>query len=314
MKTVDIVTPEPEPEPEVNEQPEDDYEEGNEADETYLDEEEGYLKNSGDYCNDEDQLLDSIVEEQRSQQEPAAVVRKRIYFPKPSTDSNRRRSKVWNHFNVNKETKAAYCKVCNQKLSYNSNSTSNLLNHLKSIHAVTEDELGLNELPKRNPDGAPAKLKTSPVWDMFTVDSDAGKAICTLCLAEFKHNLRSTSNLLNHIRGRHPEMVLPATRDEEQEIEESILPRMITFSDPLNPRPKKRTSKIWEHFSINEETKTAVCNKCSKKLCFSRTTTSNLLKHLTSYCPAILDESLVEGGEDSEQVLEEMKVEKYDSD
>lgn len=228
----------------------------------------------------------------------------RVFFKIPNADGGRRRSKAWQHFDVNLETRAAFCKVCNQKLSYNSNSTSNLLNHLKLVHSATDYELGLRILPNRNKDSSQGYKKTSVVWNAFNTNEESGKASCKFCSASFKHNIRSTSNLLAHIRSKHPELLHDSINNENSITETpTLVSKVVKIHDPLQPKQKKRTSKVWEQFDIDEELKVAKCRKCSKNMSYSRLTTSNLLKHMSHHCSALTDETIIEDEEASEDDL-----------
>lgn len=244
--------------------------------ETYFEEEET--------VEDEDTADERVFEEPTITYEEAQRIEQndRNYFKLPSLDGGRRRSKAWQHFDVNIETRSAFCKVCNQKLSYNNNSTSNLLNHLKLVHSATDYELGLGIVPNRNTENNTGYKKTSVVWNAFNTSKENGKASCKLCSASFKHNVRSTSNLLAHIRSKHPELINDSVSNDNSITQRSSSPVgvIVKSFDPLLPKQKKRTSKVWEQFDIDEDLNIATCRKCSKQMSYSRLTTSNLLKHL----------------------------------
>lgn len=46
--------------------------------------------------------------------------------------------------------------------------------------------------------------KSSVVWDYFTLEKDNITAKCGLCRMKLKHNKASTSNLIRHVRTKHP--------------------------------------------------------------------------------------------------------------
>lgn len=46
--------------------------------------------------------------------------------------------------------------------------------------------------------------KSSIVWDYFTLEKDNITAKCGLCRIKLKHNKASTSNLIRHVRSKHP--------------------------------------------------------------------------------------------------------------
>lgn len=46
--------------------------------------------------------------------------------------------------------------------------------------------------------------KSSIVWDYFTLDNDNITVKCGLCRIKLKNNKASTSNLIRHIRSKHP--------------------------------------------------------------------------------------------------------------
>lgn len=257
---------------------------------------------------DEQEMLEEAFKEL---EEPSEAKRKSqsrhgVNSSTVGLENGRRRSRVWHHFTVDQENRAAFCKVCNHKLSYNSNSTSNLLNHLKLVHSVSDQDLGLAELPKRNPlAGSSGHKRTSVVWNSFKVNKETGNAVCTICSASFKHNARSTSNLLTHIRSRHTELLQDGSGGDEV-YEEPVTQSVVKFTDPLQTRPKKKTSKVWDSFVVNEETNKATCRMCFKDLTYSRLTTSNLLKHLSNYC--LKTNRAAEPTEDSD-ITENLKVE-----
>lgn len=46
--------------------------------------------------------------------------------------------------------------------------------------------------------------KSSLVWDYFTIEKDNIMVKCGLCRIKLKNNKASTSNLIRHMRSKHP--------------------------------------------------------------------------------------------------------------
>jgi len=46
--------------------------------------------------------------------------------------------------------------------------------------------------------------KSSVIWDYFQLDSDNINVKCGLCRTKLKNNRSSTSNLITHIKSKHP--------------------------------------------------------------------------------------------------------------
>jgi len=47
-------------------------------------------------------------------------------------------------------------------------------------------------------------IKSSVIWDYFQLDSDNINVKCGLCRSKLKNNRSSTSNLIRHIKSKHP--------------------------------------------------------------------------------------------------------------
>uniref|UniRef100_A0A3B3R5W0 Inner centromere protein-like n=1 Tax=Paramormyrops kingsleyae TaxID=1676925 RepID=A0A3B3R5W0_9TELE len=156
--------------------------------------------------------------------------------------ASRKRSAVWPYFQDGVDPNKATCLVCSETIQHCGN-TSNLLKHLRSKHqaefadveakrrpfegascvklkmldsvAVEEDakhERFAEEAPTAGDAGAAAETcylsgatskKRSAVWTYYQDDEDGNKALCLICLENIQHR-RNTSNLLKHLRKRHP--------------------------------------------------------------------------------------------------------------
>lgn len=46
--------------------------------------------------------------------------------------------------------------------------------------------------------------KSSKIWDFFQIDADNVSVKCGLCRIKLKNNRSSTSNLIRHIKSKHP--------------------------------------------------------------------------------------------------------------
>ena len=60
-------------------------------------------------------------------------------------ESSRKKSPIWDYFTLGEDTKSAVCKSCNKAVSRGGNSTkvyntTNLVNHLKSVHQDIHEE------------------------------------------------------------------------------------------------------------------------------------------------------------------------------
>lgn len=70
--------------------------------------------------------------------------------------------------------------------------------------------------------GATSK-KRSAVWTYYQDDEDGNKALCLICLENIQHR-RNTSNLLKHLRKRHPaEYADVEDRTKRRQVEDGVI-------------------------------------------------------------------------------------------
>ena len=74
-------------------------------------------------------------------------------------ESSRKKSPIWDYFTLGEDTKFAVCKSCNKAISRDGNSTkvyntTNLVNHLKSVHQDIHKEYQVKYQRKQEQDKA----------------------------------------------------------------------------------------------------------------------------------------------------------------
>ena len=126
-------------------------------------------------------------------------------------------SACWKLITLSEDRKAAICDICKHELVYNSRSTSNMLEHLRRRHPF-EISLYDERQPKRFP---------SVCWKLVTLQEDCQTCVCNICKFELVYNKKSTTNLLRHLRSRHPSEY--AAEEEKQSEEEKLSELVDTY-------------------------------------------------------------------------------------
>lgn len=83
------------------------------------------------------------------------------------TDSSRKRSRIWTHFNAISSSKAE-CNLCKVKISYRAGSTNNLHRHMRTLHPTVQVE---ESRQAREPANEGASVSTATVAAMSTASS-----------------------------------------------------------------------------------------------------------------------------------------------
>lgn len=81
---------------------------------------------------------------------------------------NRKRSKIWTHFNNINQTKAE-CRVCKTKISYRAGSTNNLHRHMRTVHPSVQ--LEEKRQPSKINEGATVSTATVAATAVSTASS-----------------------------------------------------------------------------------------------------------------------------------------------
>ncbi|KAL4657053.1 inner centromere protein-like [Arapaima gigas] len=92
---------------------------------------------------------------------------------------------------------------------------------------------------------ATVSKKRSAVWTYYQDDEDGNKALCLICLENIQHR-RNTSNLLKHLRKRHPaEYADVEDRSKRRQSDEGplALPHCAFKPPPTFPSPCRGTAK-----------------------------------------------------------------------
>lgn len=65
-------------------------------------------------------------------------------------------------------------------------------------------------------------MSKSVVWNYFKLDNEKKNVKCGLCRVVMKHNKLSTSNMMRHMRLKHPTIDLNRERNNSREQDEDI--------------------------------------------------------------------------------------------
>lgn len=77
-------------------------------------------------------------------------------------------------------------------------------------------------------------MSKSIVWNYFKLDNEKKSVKCGLCHVVMKHNKLSTSNMMRHMRLKHPTIDLNRQRHNSREEDENGIddPRAVVVENP----------------------------------------------------------------------------------
>ncbi|RHZ66853.1 hypothetical protein Glove_304g10 [Diversispora epigaea] len=198
-----------------------------------------------------------------------------------------------------KKSKNAVCKYCGCSYVCSGGSTSNLLKHLKKKHPMQaiqagiskqvttidemfsqpkvdifynddnndnndnqKDNLSENRVIEKSQKESNSIQTSSQVWDHFKKASDFKKsknAVCKYCGCSYVCSGGSTSNLLKHLKKKHPMQAIQAG-----------ISKQVTTIDEMFSQPKEKLSPIEQFISIQElYIKDCDCYSLCKSDCLS---------------------------------------------
>ncbi|XP_050078172.1 uncharacterized protein LOC126565078 [Anopheles maculipalpis] len=102
---------------------------------------------------------------------------------------------VWMYFTNDVEAKKGKCLYCGQIISYEKSTFSNLSRHLRRFHAnvMKNEEKSIKAMQQQE----------HYVWNHFQKES-GGKAKCTYCQTQLSCPNNVVSNLIRHMKAKHP--------------------------------------------------------------------------------------------------------------
>ncbi|OWK03975.1 hypothetical protein Celaphus_00013644 [Cervus elaphus hippelaphus] len=216
-----------------------------------------------------------------------------------SACGSRRRSAVWKHFYLSPlDSSKAVCIHCMNEFSRGKNGkdlgTSCLIRHMWRAHRAINKRV--------------MKRLKSEVWHHFSLaPTDSLKAVCRHCGCAISRGKRGdvgTSCLMRHLYRRHPEVSggqkgflgaglagspYATLASAETSSRLTDLPTMVAKNhQAVFPVNSKKTSKLWNHFSICSADPTkVVCLHCGRTISRGKKPTnlgtSCLLRHLQRF-------------------------------
>ncbi|XP_061617491.1 zinc finger BED domain-containing protein 4 [Phyllopteryx taeniolatus] len=199
--------------------------------------------------------------------------------------------------------------------------------HLPGAHGQdtpsTSSPCDLSEVPSHNQNHVIfeqnkkiMKRVKSEVWQHFIVSPvDQLKALCRYCPCVISRGKRGdfgTSCLMRHLMRRHPDVLQnqKAADDKEPSPQPYITPDDVSAKETESPASKKKpqtvfskkTSKLWNHFSISPADPTkVVCLHCSRTISRGKKTTnlgtSCLFRHMQRFHGHFLESNNAISGE-----------------
>ena len=234
-------------------------------------------------------------------------------------------SLAWNFF-VRLNDSLAKCTVCGAKIRGKRGSTTGMLTHVKSLHKdvylAAAGEQGIAEaVVKRKPKvkvkveegdeedepkrGRPPKIKRSFVWSYFVPVENDQAAMCFTCGDVFKAKAGNTTNLISHLRFKHPDVYeqVRVSQNEEHLVKArqkllDVVPKSHNiFSEdgsngvPLEMSPMAvKSSPVWTIFKPDEgNSLKAKCSLCQKFLFRPENSTELLINHVRNDHQAAFD-------------------------
>ena len=108
-------------------------------------------------------------------------------------------SVCWKLITLQEDGQTCVCNICKVQLVYNKKSTTHLLRHLRLKHPF---EFAA-EVEKRF-ETKQSKRFLSVCWKLITLQVDGRTCVCNICKFKLLYTKKSTTNLLQHLRLRHP--------------------------------------------------------------------------------------------------------------
>lgn len=176
---------------------------------------------------------------------------------------------TWSYFDVLPEARAR-CKLCSKVLARRGGSTSSLITHLRTKHALENGAGGRQTRAVNEAAGSGVDFTgASSVWKHFDKISE-DQTRCRLCDKVLKRATGSTSNMIRHLRRQH-------------EIELTTPKAAASPADPNQTEAGSETEEsdaaLWEHFQALSDGQTQ-CRLCPKVLGHTGGSTAGLIKHL----------------------------------
>ena len=121
-----------------------------------------------------------------------------------------------------------------------------------------------------------SKIFPSICWKLVTLQEDGQTCVCNICKFELVYDKKSTTNLLRHIRFKHPiECAV-----EEKKSKKEKLSRLKMIASKQKRHNKRFWSVCWKLFTLQEDCQTCVCNICKLELVYNEKSNFNLLRHI----------------------------------
>ena len=252
---------------------------------------------------------------------------------KSSGETHRKKRKkehqslAWNFF-VRLNDSLAKCTVCGAQIRGKRGSTTGMLTHVKSLHKdvylAAASEQGITEpVVKRKPKvkvkveeeggdeddepkrGRPPKIKRSFVWSYFVPVENDQAAMCFTCGDVFKAKAGNTTNLISHLRFKHPDVYeqVRVSQNEEHLVKArqkllDVVPKSLNIfsgdgssEEPLEMSPMAvKSSPVWTIFKPDDGNNLkAKCSLCQKFLFRPENSTELLINHVRNDHQAAFD-------------------------